>query len=81
MGENKDEENTKVGDGTMVAEPNEHYSMELCQGLGSSPAVCMLTEEVKGKNPTLVFLVEMKATMENERFPTEVRIYTRDYSP
>ena len=35
-----------------------------CRGLGSPPTVCMLTEEEKGKNPTLVFLVEMKATTE-----------------
>ena len=37
--------------------------MEL-SGLGSPPAVCTLTEEVKGKNPTLVFSVKMKATTE-----------------
>ena len=32
-----------------------------CQGLGTSLTVCMLTEEVKKKNPVLVFLVETKA--------------------
>ena len=31
------------------------------QGLGSSPAVCLLTKEVRLKYPTLVFLAETKA--------------------
>lgn len=31
------------------------------QGLGLTPAVRLLTEEVRSKNPTLVFLVETKA--------------------
>ena len=32
-----------------------------CRGLGTSPAVRTLTDEVKKKNPMLVFLVETKA--------------------
>ena len=32
-----------------------------CRGLGSSRAVQVLTDEVKSKDPTLVFLAEMKA--------------------
>ena len=32
-----------------------------CRGLGSTPAVRLLTEEVSSKNPTLVFLAETKA--------------------
>ena len=32
-----------------------------CRGLRSSLAVRLLTEEVRSKNPTLVFLVETKA--------------------
>ena len=33
-----------------------------CRGLGTSPAVRTLTDEVKKKNPMLVFLVETKAS-------------------
>ena len=32
-----------------------------CRGLGSTSAIRLLTEEVRSKNPTLVFLVETKA--------------------
>ena len=32
-----------------------------CRGLGSTSAMRLLTEEVRSKNPTLVFLVETKA--------------------
>ena len=32
-----------------------------CRGLGSTLAVCVLTDEVKAMDPTLVFLAEMKA--------------------
>ena len=32
-----------------------------CRGLGSTPAVRILTDEVKSKNLVLVFLVETKA--------------------
>ena len=32
-----------------------------CRGLGSTPAIRLLTEEVSSKNPTLVFLAETKA--------------------
>ncbi|XP_050242088.1 uncharacterized protein LOC126691051 [Quercus robur] len=35
-----------------------------CRGLGTPPAVRTLTEEVKEKNPILVFLAETKATTE-----------------
>ena len=34
-----------------------------CRGLGSTPAVRILTDEVKSKNPVLVFLVETKANL------------------
>lgn len=34
-----------------------------CRGLGSHPAVRILTDEVKSKNPTLVFLSETKASV------------------
>ena len=33
-----------------------------CRGLGSPPTVHLLTDEVKSKNPALVFLVETKAS-------------------
>ena len=33
-----------------------------CRGLGSPPAVWILTVKVKSKNPVLVFLVETKAS-------------------
>ena len=32
-----------------------------CRGLGSTPAIRLLTDEVSSKNPTLVFLAETKA--------------------
>ena len=34
-----------------------------CRGLGSPPTVRLLTDEVKSKNPALVFLVETKASL------------------
>ena len=34
-----------------------------CRGLGSTPAVRLLTEEARSKNPTLVFLAETKAQL------------------
>lgn len=34
-----------------------------CQGLGSTPAVRILTDEVKANDPTLVFLAETKASV------------------
>ena len=35
-----------------------------CRGLGTSPAIHTLTDEVKKKNPVLVFLVETKANVD-----------------
>ena len=33
-----------------------------CRGLGSSPTIQLLTDEVKSRNPALVFLMETKAS-------------------
>ena len=35
-----------------------------CRGLGTPPAICTLTEEVKKQNPVVVFLAETKANTE-----------------
>lgn len=35
-----------------------------CRGLGTPSAIRILTEEVKEKNPVVVFLAEMKASIE-----------------
>lgn len=44
-----------------IAEPNDDPGLEL-PGLGSSPVIRIITDEVKSKNPILVFLEEMKAS-------------------
>ena len=64
----KDEEKNKDGN-TCGATPPSPISIIAwnCQGLRSSLAVRSLTDEVKAKDPLLVFLAEMKASMSRIR--------------
>ena len=48
-----------------IAEPNEILAWN-CWGLGSSLVIQTLTDEVKAKNPILVFLAETKAKVMGE---------------
>ena len=64
----KDEEKNKDGNTCEAAPPSPISIIAWnCQGLRSSLAVRSLTDEVKAKDPLLVFLAEMKANMSRIR--------------
>ena len=50
-----------------------------CRGLGSPLAIRTLTEEVKGKNPVVVFLAETKATTDKMKGFQHKLFYSRNH--